>query len=250
MHRFAFLLTASLLTLAPALLARPAAHPKDALSARQNAPAAHPKDTLSARQNAPAAHAKAASSPTGQLISGSAGVKYSFRLPAGLRLTTPARDSANNFAEYAASLEASAANGKRPFRFEVRITKFDKRVDCPAFAEFLSGLDGAYTGEQYDNHSPSAIRKIAAANFVVRVFHKDVTADFNQKSASYNVHHLATVQGDSVLSLIFFTDARDEAGGLALQNEILNSLSFGAATGSGVCLAASHKAASSAAAKP
>ena len=111
-------------------------------------------------------------------------------------------------------------------------------------------LGGAHAGEQFSNHPPSALPKIAGASLAVRVYTKDVAADFNQKSASYNVHHLATVQGDSVLSLIFFTDARDEAGGLALQNEILNSLSFGAATGGGVCLAAPRKSASSAAAKP
>ena len=225
MNRPALFFTAALLALAPALGARPAAR-------------------------SPAAKKSAAATAAGQRITGSAGVNYSFRLPAGLRLTTPAREGANNFAEYAASLDATKENGKRPFRFEVRVTKYDKRVECPAFSEFLAGLDGAYTGEQFSNHSPAALRKIAGANFAVRVFHKDVAADFNQKSAAYNVHHLATVQGDSVLSLVFFTDARDEAGGLALQNEILNSFAFGAATGSGVCLAAPHKAASSAAAKP
>ena len=225
MNRPVLFFTAAVLAIAPALSARPAAR-------------------SAAAKKTPAATA------AGQLISGSAGVKYSFRLPAGLRLTTPAREGANNFAEYSASLDATKENGKRPFRFEVRITKFDKHVDCPAFTEFLSGLDGAYTGEQYDNHSPSATRKIAGANFVVRVFHKDVTADFNQKSAAFNIHHLATTQGDAVLSLVFYTDARDEAGGLALQNEILNSFSFGAASGSSVCLAAPHKAVASAAAKP
>lgn len=219
MNRSAPLLAAAVMAITPALTARPASHAK-------------------------------ASVPAGQLITGSAGVKYSFRLPAGMKLTTPARESAANFAEYAASLEATPENGKRPFRFEVRITKFDKRVDCAAFSEFLSGLDGAYTGEQFVNHSPAALRKIAGANFAERVFHKDVAADFNQKSAAFNVRHLATIQGDAVLSLVFYTDARDEAGGLALQNEILASLKFGAATGSGVCLTPPHKAASSAAANP
>ena len=216
MHRSLLLFTAAVLAIAPALLARPASAAK-------------------------------ASVPAGQLISGSAGVTYSFRLPASLRLTTPARESGTNFAEYAASLDATKENGKRPFRFEVRITKFDKSVDCPAFAEFLAGLDSAYGGDQYTNHSPPATRKIAAATFAVRVYHKDVPADFNQKRAAFNVHHLATTQGDAVLSLVFFTDARDEAGALALQNEILNSFKFVSATGSGVCLSTPRKAASSAA---
>lgn len=188
----------------------------------------------------------AAKPTTGQTVSGSAGVKYSFKLPVGLTLGTPAREKADNFTEFtAATVSAGATGGEngRPFRFEARIATFDKPVDCAIFAQFSEGLTRTFMGERYLDQSPAALQKVAGAAFRVKLFHKEVPPDHNQKSAAVNVAHYLTTQGDAILSLVFYTDARDEAKGRAQRDAILKSLRLGSSSGSAVCKSTPRSAA-------
>ncbi len=187
------------------------------------------------------ARSSAAKAATGQTVSGSAGVKYSFKLPVGLTLGTPAREKADNFTEFTA-VSAGGENA-HPFRFEARIASFDKSVDCAIFTQFSEGLTRTFMGERYLDQSPAALQKVAGAAFRVKLFHKDVPPDHNQKSAAVNVAHYLTTQGDAILSLVFYTDARDEAKGQALRDAVLKSLRFGSSTGNAVCKSIPHSAA-------
>src|SRR5713226_8152912 len=66
-------------------------------------PAAKPAPKTAAAKSAPVkskTKSSAAKPVVGQTVSGSAGVNYSFKLPAGLTLATPAREKADNFTEF------------------------------------------------------------------------------------------------------------------------------------------------------
>ena len=189
-----------------------------------------------AAKSAPAKSAPKSSAPlpaAGQTVTGNAGVNYSFKLPAGLTLATPAREKPDNFTEYTAS--SAGGEGVRPFRFEARLAKFETPVDCAIFTQFSEGLTRSFMGEHYFDQSPAALQKIAGAAFRVKLFHKEVPPDFNQKSAAVNVAHYLTTQGDAILSLVFYTDANNEAKGQAVRDTLLKSLRFSSSTGNAVC---------------
>jgi hypothetical protein len=225
-----------------ALPSAPAPVKSAATPAKKSAPAiAAPK--------AAAAKSSAAKPIAGQTVSGSAGVNYSFKLPAGLTLATPAREKPDNFTEFTASTSpAGSAPGEtsRPFRFEARVATFDKPVDCAIFTQFSEGLTRSFMSEHFFDQSPAATQKIAGATFLVKLFHKEVPPDFNQKSAAVNVAHYLTTQGDAILSLVFYTDARDEAKGQAQRDAILKSLHLGSSSGNAVCKSAPHSTPTSA----
>jgi hypothetical protein len=222
-------------------------------SASPSAPEAAKTPARPKPHSAPAkGKAKASAPAAGQTVTGSAGVNYSFKLPAGLTLSTPAREKPDNFTEFSAATAANAgsaaAESGRPFRFEARIATFDKPVDCAIFTQFSEGLTSTFKGDHYFDQSPAATQKFAGAAFLVKLFHKEVAPDFNQKSAAVNVAHYLTTQGDAILSLVFYTDARDEAKGRALRDALLKSLHFGASTGSAVCKSAPRSTAAASAA--
>lgn len=191
----------------------------------------------------PAAWGRSAPAAGGTRQTGAACVKYALTVPAGLLLSTPARDSAAQFTEFAA--ERRAGEG-RPFRFEARITRLDESAGCDPFTRYIAGLDETFRADGFNDLSPAALQSAGGAKFRARVWHKEIPADFNGKSAALNVHAWATTQGQFVLTLVFYTDARDEADGLALKTAILNSLTLGPGSGAGVCLPAAPRAASGA----
>lgn len=218
----------------PSAAAKPAAASAPKPAAAKSAPAKPAPKPATVKASA----AKSSKPAATQTITGSAGVNYSFKLPAGLTLATPTRDNAANFAEYSAS--AAGGENSRPFRFEARLAKFESPVDCAIFTQFTEGLTRTFLGDHYLDQSPAAPLKLAGAAFLVKRFHKDVEPDFNKKSAALNVSHYLTTQGDQIFSLVFYTDAADEAKGQALRDTLLKSLKFGASTGVAVCKATPH----------
>ncbi len=168
----------------------------------------------------------------GGRLSGSAGADYSFALPVGLTLESPARESDSRFTEFA----AAAGGEARPFRFEARVAKLNDKLACESFTRVVAGLDDSFRADKFSDRSPAALQRAGGANFRVRVWRREVEPDFNRKSAAWNAHVWATAQGPWLIAFVFYTDARDEASGLAYKQAILNSLKLGPGAGSAVCL--------------
>lgn len=202
---------------------------------------------IAAASLAAAASPSAPKGAPGGRLSGAAGADYSFVPPAGLTLESPARESDTRFTEFAAVASAAEA---RPFRFEARVAKLADKLTCESFTRVVAGLDDGFRADKFTDRSPAALQKAGGANFRVRVWHREVEADFNQKSAAWNAHVWATAQGPWLVALVFYTDARDEASGLAYKQAILNSLKLGPGAGSAVCLPKPATAASVPAATP